>query len=90
MTTANPLYTAEELSHQLKDSNAKFIVTIGLFLEKAKEAAKLVGGAIQEIYVIGAEKLDGSKLFTDLLHNDGYCLLDLLLFHPALQESMTT
>ena len=47
----NPTYGAEEVATQLKDSKAKAIVTIGLFLEVAKAAAKEAG--IEEIYVIG-------------------------------------
>ncbi len=41
-TTANPLYTANELSKQLQDSNAKFLVTVPSFLEKAKRGGKLI------------------------------------------------
>ena len=35
-TTVNPLYTADELAKQLKDSKAKLIVTVSAFLDKAK------------------------------------------------------
>src|SRR5215470_10754366 len=38
-TTANPLYTADELAKQLADSRARFLVTVAPFLDKAKEAA---------------------------------------------------
>ncbi|MEM6731825.1 MAG: AMP-binding protein [Myxococcota bacterium] len=51
VTTLNPTYGAEEVAMQLKDSQAKAIVTIGLFLEVAKAAAKEAG--IEEVYVIG-------------------------------------
>ncbi|MFT7624920.1 MAG: acyl-CoA synthetase (AMP-forming)/AMP-acid ligase II [Myxococcota bacterium] len=51
VTTLNPTYGAEELAFQLKDSGATAIVTIGLFLEVASEAAKQAG--IDQIYVIG-------------------------------------
>ena len=39
VTTANPLYTADELAKQLVDSGARLLVTVPPFLDKAKEAA---------------------------------------------------
>ena len=50
-TTANPLYTAGELAKQLKDSAARFLFTVALFLDKAKEAAS--GSSVEEVFVIG-------------------------------------
>ena len=38
-TTANPLYTAHELAHQLTDSGARMLVTVPPFLDTAREAA---------------------------------------------------
>lgn len=38
VTTINPTYTAPEVSHQLKDSGARILVTIAAFLETAKAA----------------------------------------------------
>lgn len=40
-TTANPMYTAEELSHQLKDSNAKFLITAAGLADVANAASAL-------------------------------------------------
>src|SRR5262249_12016428 len=45
VTTVNPLYTADELTFQLNDTNAKLLLTIpnvpaGAFLDKAIEAAR--------------------------------------------------
>ena len=37
-TTLNPTYTADEIRHQLKDSGAELLVTIGMFLETAQAA----------------------------------------------------
>ena len=51
LTTLNPTYGAEELTYQLRDANATAIVTIELFLETAKAAAKAAG--IETIVVIG-------------------------------------
>src|SRR5262249_37664569 len=62
-TTANPLYTADELGKQLKDSRAKFLVTVPPFLDKAKEAAQ--GTGVKEVFVLGSA--DGAAPFADLL-----------------------
>lgn len=61
-TTSNPLYTSQELGHQLRDSKAKFVVTIPLFLETVKAAAKDSG--IQDIFVLGPEE-NGKFFFAD-------------------------
>ncbi len=66
-TTANPLYTANELSKQLQDSNAKFLVTVPSFLEKAKEAAN--SSNVEEIFVIGSNDLETP--FDNLLTQEG-------------------
>src|SRR5262252_6052773 len=50
-TTANPLYTADELAKQLADSGARFLVTAAPFLDKAKAAAGK--SAVEEIFVFG-------------------------------------
>jgi acyl-CoA synthetase (AMP-forming)/AMP-acid ligase II len=62
-TTVNPLYTARELAHQLKDSRARMLITVSPFLEAAREAAAESG--VDEIYVVG--DADGAKPFTELL-----------------------
>lgn len=51
VTTLNPTYGAEEIAFQLKDSEATAIVTVALFEETAKAAAKEAG--IEEIFLIG-------------------------------------
>jgi len=63
-TTMNPLYTASEVKHQLEDSGAKLMVTIGPFLDAAKQAAEDAGIG-DEVYVVGEG--EGAKPFTDLL-----------------------
>ncbi len=50
-TTANPLYGAEELAKQLRDSGAKIVVTIPMLAERAREATTAAGGA--EVIVFG-------------------------------------
>jgi acyl-CoA synthetase (AMP-forming)/AMP-acid ligase II len=66
-TTVNPMYTAEELERQLRDSGARFLLTLGPFLDNAKTAAEAAGG-IDEIFTFdGAE---GSTPFAELLDSD--------------------
>jgi acyl-CoA synthetase (AMP-forming)/AMP-acid ligase II len=51
VTTANPLYTAEELAHQLSDSKANYLITISMFVDKAKEAMKIAGLNPKHLFV---------------------------------------
>jgi acyl-CoA synthetase (AMP-forming)/AMP-acid ligase II len=51
VTTANPLYTAEELTRQLDDSGARFLLTVPPFAGKAAEAAGAT--AVEEVFVLG-------------------------------------
>jgi acyl-CoA synthetase (AMP-forming)/AMP-acid ligase II len=67
ITTVNPLYTAEELAKQLRDAAARFLLTSGPFLDKAREAAELAGG-IDEIFTF--DGVEGSTPFTQLLEAD--------------------
>jgi acyl-CoA synthetase (AMP-forming)/AMP-acid ligase II len=67
VTTANPLYTAGELEHQLRDTGARFLVTVAPFLPKAREAAR--GTAVREIFVFGES--DDATPFARLLESDG-------------------
>ena len=66
-TTVNPLYTADELAHQLNDAGAKYLLTIPLFLEKAQEAAKK--SDVEEVFVFG--EAEGAAPFATLLEGDG-------------------
>ncbi len=50
-TTSNPLYTAGELRHQLTNAGAKLLITVGPFLEVAREAASETD--VEEIFVVG-------------------------------------
>jgi acyl-CoA synthetase (AMP-forming)/AMP-acid ligase II len=63
-TTVNPLYTANELAHQLTDSGASLLVTVPAFLDAAREAADRAGIG-DEVYVLG--EAEGAKPFADLL-----------------------
>jgi acyl-CoA synthetase (AMP-forming)/AMP-acid ligase II len=62
-TTVNPLYTANELAHQLEDSGARLLLTVPPFLEAAREAAARAG--TEEVFAIGGG--EGAKPFSELL-----------------------
>jgi acyl-CoA synthetase (AMP-forming)/AMP-acid ligase II len=62
-TTVNPLYTAAELTNQLRDCGARFLITVPAVLDKAKEAAAAAG--IGEVYVFGTAP--GARPFAELL-----------------------
>ena len=62
-STVNPLYTAPELTHQMNDSGARFLLTVPPFLDVAREAADASG--VEEVFVIGEG--DGATPFAELL-----------------------
>ncbi|MCW5934187.1 MAG: AMP-binding protein [Fimbriimonadia bacterium] len=61
-TTINPLYTVDELHFQLVDANAKRLLTIPTFLEKALEAVK--DTPVETVYVLG--EAEGAVPFASL------------------------
>ncbi|MGZ0228713.1 MAG: AMP-binding protein [Acidimicrobiales bacterium] len=62
-TTINPTYTATEVHHQLTDSKAKFLVTIEMFLDVAREAAE--GTDVEEFFTF--DGVEGTTAVGDLL-----------------------
>jgi acyl-CoA synthetase (AMP-forming)/AMP-acid ligase II len=62
-TTINPLYTVEELAFQLNDARARYLLTIPMFLERAREAAARSG--VEEIFVLG--EAEGATPFAALM-----------------------
>jgi len=66
VTTINPTYTADEIEFQLRDSGARYLVTIELFLEPARVAAERSG--VEEILVIGEP--GDARSFFELLAAD--------------------
>jgi acyl-CoA synthetase (AMP-forming)/AMP-acid ligase II len=66
-TTANPLYTAEELANQLNDSRARFLLTAPPLLERALAAAERSG--VEEVFVLG--EAEGATPFAELLASQG-------------------
>ena len=66
-STANPTYTAKELTFQMRDSRAKGIVTIKPLLPLALEAAKKVGIPEDRILLIGEKEPSGKfKHYTEV------------------------
>jgi acyl-CoA synthetase (AMP-forming)/AMP-acid ligase II len=68
VTTANPLYTPDELATQLQDAGATYLFTVPPFLDKAIEAAAKT--QVREIFVLG--EVAGATPFTGLLQGDGH------------------
>jgi len=66
-TTISPLYTVEELTYQLKDARARFLITVPPFLDKAQLAAHEAG--IEEVFVFG--EAQGATPFAALLAEEG-------------------
>ena len=66
-TLINPLYTAEEIALQLKDSAARFLFVYPAFVEKALEAAH--GSKVETVFVFG--EASGAEPFKELLEGDG-------------------
>jgi acyl-CoA synthetase (AMP-forming)/AMP-acid ligase II len=62
-TTISPLYTTDELTRQLSDAGARFLLTVPPFLDKALEAAGRSG--VEEVFVLG--QAEGATPFTELL-----------------------
>ena len=63
VTTVNPLYTANELNHQLKDAGARFLLTVPQMADTAIEAA--ADGPVEEVFVLGEH--EGATPATELL-----------------------
>jgi acyl-CoA synthetase (AMP-forming)/AMP-acid ligase II len=67
VTPINPLYTRHEIANQLKDSGARFLVTLPSFVEKASEAVADAG--VEELFVFGSAP--GATSFNTLLVDNG-------------------
>lgn len=67
VTPANPNYTVDEFSFQLKDSGAKAIATTAELLPKARESAKAVGIPEDRIILIGDNRVKGFAHFKELV-----------------------
>src|SRR5215510_13993721 len=67
VTPINPLYTRYEIEHQLKDSGARFLVTVPSCVNKASAAANEAG--VKELFVFG--NAPGATPFDSLLVDNG-------------------
>lgn len=67
VTTMNPLYTVEEVVTQCNDCRAKYLMTVPMFLDKAREAQKLT--QLEEIFTLGQG--EGATPFAELMNSDG-------------------
>jgi acyl-coenzyme A synthetase/AMP-(fatty) acid ligase len=66
-TTVNSLYTGDEVAFQLKDSGARFLLTVPAFMDRAADASGRAG--IEEIFVLG--RAEGATPFADLAQGEG-------------------
>ena len=66
-TTMNPLMTADEIRHQLRDTGAKWLLTIAPLAERAHEAIQ--GSAVREVFCLG--EAQRTTPFAALLSEDG-------------------
>ncbi|MFD7277755.1 4-coumarate--CoA ligase family protein [Streptomyces sp. NPDC059862] len=64
VTTVHPLATPEEFAKQLRDSAARWIVTVSPLLDTARRAAELAGG-VREIFV--CDSAPGHRSLIDML-----------------------
>ncbi len=48
----------EEIARQLENSGARYVVTIGLFLQNIKQACEIYSG-VEKIIVIGMDEIPG-------------------------------
>src|ERR1043165_175595 len=67
VTPINPLYTRFEVGHQLRDSGARFLMTVPACAEKVLEAGQK--GSVEEVFVFGS--LPGATSFDELLVDNG-------------------
>ncbi len=65
-TTINSLFTADDVAYQLKDSGARFLLTVAPFMDRALDAAERSG--IDEVFVLG--EADAATPFAELLRDD--------------------
>ncbi|TMD20398.1 MAG: 4-coumarate--CoA ligase family protein, partial [Chloroflexi bacterium] len=63
ITTLNSLYTPRELSDQLRDSHARYLLTVPAFMDRTAEAIK--GLPIDEVFIFG--EAPGATPFSELV-----------------------
>jgi len=76
LTTMNPSYRPEEIARQFEISQARYVLTIGLFLQNVKQACDIYGN-IEKIIVLGMEDTPADcASFVDMLVGDDGSLYD--------------
>lgn len=78
VTTLNPTFTEKEIAYQLKNSAAKYILTVPEIADRARQAATEVG--IKEVFVIG--EAEGCEPWASLLSDDGMAFPDNFVINP--------
>src|SRR5258708_7009611 len=63
VTTVNPLYTVDELAHQLEDARATVLLTAPAFLDKARAAASRAVGVAENEDLLDAGARGGRARF---------------------------
>jgi acyl-CoA synthetase (AMP-forming)/AMP-acid ligase II len=66
VTTINPVYTPDEIEHQLRDAGAKFLVTHPGGVENAVKAAERTG--VEEVFVLG--EAEGATPVSELVADE--------------------
>jgi acyl-CoA synthetase (AMP-forming)/AMP-acid ligase II len=67
-TTVNPIYTVDEVAHQLRHAGVRVLISGPQVSEGARAAADLAG--VSERYVFGEDARDGAQPFAALLDGD--------------------
>jgi len=72
VATMNPTFTAEELAKQVEISGAKYIITIGLFLQNIQEASR-IAGCVEKVIALGMEETpeDVASFIQMIITDDG-------------------
>jgi acyl-CoA synthetase (AMP-forming)/AMP-acid ligase II len=65
-TTINPVYTADEMAHQLGDAGADYLITTPQLMEKARDAIE--GSEVREVFLFG--EAEGATPLSQLLEGD--------------------
>ena len=61
VSTSNPLYTAEELAYQFRNSNSKYVATTPALITTIKKAISKSTGCVEKIIVLSNEEVIGER-----------------------------
>ncbi|XP_038057598.1 4-coumarate--CoA ligase 1-like isoform X2 [Patiria miniata] len=71
VTTMNPMFTVDELVYQLKNSEAKYLITVPAFADKVFKAQTKLP-SLKEVFVFGEHP--GCTSYLSLINNNGQSL----------------